>query len=208
MGIVVQEPLEAVRASSRPWTASRSRCRRASSWRCSGRRARARARSCGSSPGWSRPTRADGRADRRGRHEPSRPAAGRRVRLPALRAVPPHDGPRRTSRSAWRSSKPARGRRSARGSTSCSTWSSSPAMPSAIRRSSRAASGSGWRWRGPWRPGPRSCSSTSRSAPSTRRSATSCAPGSAGSTTRSTSPACSSPTTSRRRSRSPTRSWC
>ena len=42
--------------------------------------------------------------------------------------------------------------------------------------------------------------------PRRARSATSCAPGSAGSTTRSTSPACSSPTTSRRRSRSPTRS--
>ena len=55
-------------------------------------------------------------------------------------------------------------------------------------------------------PGRRSCCSTSRSGRSTRRSGTSCGPGSASSTTRSTSPACSSPTTSRRRSRSPTRS--
>ena len=43
---------------SRPSTASRSRSPPASSWRCWARRARARARSCGSSPGWSRPTRA------------------------------------------------------------------------------------------------------------------------------------------------------
>ncbi len=33
------------------------------------------------------------RADRRGRDAPARPAAGRRLRLPALRPVPPHDGP-------------------------------------------------------------------------------------------------------------------
>ena len=50
-------------------------------------------------------------------------------------------------------------------------------------------------------PGRGSCSSTSPSAPSMPASATSCAPGCAGCTTRSTSPACSSPTTSRRRSR-------
>ena len=35
-----------------------------------------------------------GRADRRGRHGRADPAPGRRVRLPALCALPPHDGPR------------------------------------------------------------------------------------------------------------------
>ena len=135
-------------------------------------------------------------------------AAGRRLRLPALRPVPAHDRSARTSPSAWRSSGSPKARDPRRVDELLEAGPAHRATPSATRRSSRAASGSAWRWPGRWRPGPRCCCWTSRSAPSTRRSATSCGPGSAGSTTRSTSPACSSPTTSRRRSRSPTRSSC
>ena len=76
--------------------------------------------------------------------------------------------------------------------------------PIGIRRSSRAASGSAWRWRGHW-PRGRKRALARRALRRTRRcaSATSCAPGCAGFTTRFTSRACSSRTTSRRRSRSP-----
>ena len=74
-------------------------------------------------------------------------------------------------------------------------------------RSSRAASGSAWRWRAPWPPSPRCCSSTSPSAPSTQRSGRSCASGCASSTTRFTSPASSSPTTRKKPSRWQTGSW-
>ena len=77
----------------------------------------------------------------------------------------------------------------------------------AIRRSSPAASGSASPWPGRWRPSPRCCCSTSRSAPSTPRSGRSCGSGCAGCTTRCTSPASSSRTTRKRRSRSPTTSW-
>ena len=75
------------------------------------------------------------------------------------------------------------------------------------RRSSPAASASASPWPAPWRRSRRCCCSTSRSAPSTPRCARSCASGCAGCTTRSTSPASSSPTTRRRPSRSPTGSW-
>ena len=110
------------------------------------------------------------RADRRGRHEPPRPAPGRRVRLPALRPVPAHDDPPERRLRPRGPEAPARPQaRSAAGSTSCSTWSSSRATPSATRRSSPAASGSAWPWPGRWRPGPRCCCWTSRSAPSTRK---------------------------------------
>ena len=54
---------------------------------------------------------------------------------------------------------------------------------------------------------PGSCCSTSRSALSMPRSGRSCGAGCAGSTTRSRSPPCSSPTTRKRRSSSPTGSW-
>ncbi len=50
------EPVASGSARSRPWTTCPSRCPPGSSWRCSDRPGRARARSCGSSPGWSRPT--------------------------------------------------------------------------------------------------------------------------------------------------------
>ena len=73
--------------------------------------------------------------------------------------------------------------------------------------SSPAGSGSAWRWRGPWRSSRRCCCSTSRSARSTPRCGRSCGSGCAGCTTRSMSPASSSPTTRRRRSRSPTAWW-
>ena len=61
----------------------------------------------------------------------------------------------------------------------------------ATRRSSRVASGSGWRWLVRSPSSPPCCSSTSRSAPWTRRSARSCGPGCAACTTRCTSPRCS-----------------
>ena len=51
------------------------------------------------------------------------------------------------------------------------------------RTSSRAGNASGWPWRGRWRSSRGCCCSTSRSAPSTRRSARSSAPGCAASTT-------------------------
>ena len=53
------------------------------------------------------------------------------------------------------------------------------------RPSCRGASASGWRWPGRSPYNPRCCCSTSRSVPSTRRSARSCGTGCAGSTTRS-----------------------
>ena len=61
---------------------------------CSGRRAPARRRCCASSPASKSPTRA--RSSTRTRTSPARSVARaqRRLRLPALRAVPPHDGVR------------------------------------------------------------------------------------------------------------------
>ncbi len=70
------------------------------------------------------------------------------------------------------------------------------ATPTATRTSCRAgcSSGSAWPARSPWTP--RSCSSTSRSAPWTRSSAATCRTRSCASTTRSARRWCSSPTTS------------
>ena len=73
------------------------------------------------------------------------------------------------------------------GRTSCSTWCSSNGIRrTATRTSSPAVSASGWRWRGRSRWSRRCCCSTSRSAPSTRACAPSCASGCAACTTRST----------------------
>jgi hypothetical protein len=64
--------------------------RRASSSRCSARRARARRRCCGSSRASSSPTR--GRCSSTARTRPERHVrARRRLRVPALRALPAHD---------------------------------------------------------------------------------------------------------------------
>ena len=73
-----------------------------------------------------------------------------------------------------------------RRSTSCSRSSASTASSTATRRSSPAASASGWRSPARSRSSRRCCCSTSRSARSTRRSAPTCASGCAGCTTRCT----------------------
>ena len=73
-----------------------------------------------------------------------------------------------------------------------------------IRTSSRAASASGSRSPARWRPTPRSCSSTSRSPRSTPACASACARRSPGSCAPPARARCSSPTTRRRRSPSPT----
>ena len=131
--------------------------------------------------------------------------ARRRLRVPALRRVQAHD--RARERRVRPRDPQARPRpRSKRASTSCSSWCSSTASPTATRRSSRAASASAWRSPARSPSSPRCCCSTSRSARSTRTSARSCGRGCGGCTTRCTSPPCSSPTTRRRRWRSPTSS--
>ena len=71
---------------------------------------------------------------------------------------------------------------------SCSPSSSSRASPTATRHSSPAGSGSGWGLPVRSPSTRRCCSSTSRSARSTRACAPSCASGCAGSTTRRTRP--------------------
>ena len=130
-----------------------------------------------------------GAVRRRRCHEAAAGRAARRLRLPALRALPPHDRCSRTSPSACASAPRPTGRptprfpgRSTSSSSSCS-WTIS-AIGS--RASSPADSGSASRWRGPWRSSRRCCSSTSRSARSTPRSGRSCAAGCAGCTTRFT----------------------
>ncbi len=125
------------------------------SWsRCSGRPARARRRCCGSSPAWSSPTAGAVLFDGEDASAPSRRRAAGRLRLPALRAVPPHDRVRerrlRPARQAARASGPPR-RRSARRCWSCSIWCSSNGSRTAIRRSFRAASASASRWPARWR---------------------------------------------------------
>ena len=100
------------------------------------------------------------------------------------------------------------GRRSTSASTSCCAWSSSKSLgnqvPVAALRRPAPARRPGARPGGASR---RCCCSTSRSARSTPRCARSCASGCAGCTTRSTSPASSSPTIRKKPSRSPTASW-
>ena len=61
----------------------------------------------------------------RGAHRQERAGAAGRVRVPALRAVPPHDRARRTWRSASRFARSRRPHRRTR-ATSCSSWCSSP----------------------------------------------------------------------------------
>ena len=149
--------------------------------------------------------RGHGALPRRGRHRVARARAQRRLRVPALRAVPPHDRVRehrvRPARAALRPRT-----RSTTASTSSCGWCSSRASGDPSRRSSPADSASAWRWPARWRRSPRCCCSTSPSARSTPRCARSCGSGCAGCTTRSTSRACSSRTTRRKRSRSPTAS--
>ncbi len=132
----------------------------------------------------------------------------RRLRVPALRAVPPHDACSRTSPSACACASGTEAADRRRACTSCCDLvqldgQRQAGAVAALRRAAPAR-------RAGARPGApsRRCScSTSRSARSTPRCARSCASGCASCTTRSTSPACSSPTTRRRPSRSPTASW-
>ena len=143
---------------------------------------------------------------RRGHHRPLRARPQRRLRLPALRAVPAHDD-RRQHRL-----RPARARRAEAGAPRARRRApaADPARGPrrrATRRSSPAASGSASRWPARWRRSRRCCCSTSRSARSTPRCGRSCGSGCAGCTRRSTSRASSSPTIRKRRSRSPTASW-
>ena len=128
-------------------------------------------------------------------------AAG--IRLPALRAVPPHERPAER-RLRPRGSEGRRRPTSASGSTSCSSWSSWRRSRSGYRISSRAANVSASRSPERWPRDPRSCCSTSRSARSTPASARSSVAGWTTCTASWASPACSSRTTRRRRSSSPT----
>ena len=144
---------------------------------------------------------------RGGRHRPLAARPQRRLRLPALRALPPHDACSRTSPSACAcGSGSAPTIDAARPRAAAPDPARGPRQPGA-RRSSPAASASASRWRARSRRRRRCCCSTSRSARSTPRCARSCASGCAACTTRSTSPACSSPTIRKKRSRSPTASW-
>ena len=134
-----------------------------------------------------------------------------RLRVPALRPVPPHDGVRERRLRAARAAAAARGRRETAIKYKVMRLLKlvqldglrRPLSAPALRRPAPA--------RGP---GPRAghraarcCCSTSRSARSTPRCARSCAAGCAACTTRSTSPASSSPTTRRRRWKWPTAWW-
>jgi hypothetical protein len=120
----------------------------ASWWRCSGPRARARRRSCGSSPASSSPTRAAGASSSTARTSPTSPPAEAQggLRLPALRPLPAHDRLReRRLRPAGAPPPraPVRRPRIASASTACSSWSSWTASPGAIPASSPAAAPAG-----------------------------------------------------------------
>ena len=113
----------------------------------------------------------------------------RRLRVPALRAVPAHVGVRerrvRPARAAAHDAALGRRKSTAR-CTSCSSSCSSTSSPTGCRRSCRADSGSASRWRARSRSSRRCCCSTSRSARSTPTSGASCAAGCGGCTTRFT----------------------
>ena len=160
--------------------------------------------------GLERPTAGRDLLRRRGRLAQDRAGAQCRLRLPALRAVPAHDGAREHR---LRPEGPARARRARREAEirrrALGTARPRPALrprEALSARSSPAASASAWRW--PARsPSSRACCcSTSPSARSTRRCARSCAAGCARSTTRPATPPSSSPTTRKRRWSSPTAS--
>ena len=116
----------------------------------------ARRRCCGSSPASTRPKR-DTRSrirfhDEDVAHRPAA-AAARRLRVPALRAVPPHERVRergvRPARACRARLRPANDEIDRR-VTSCLSWCSSTASAGGSRRSSPAASGNGSRWPGRW----------------------------------------------------------
>ena len=120
-------------------------------------RARARRRCCASSPGWRSPTAGQVLFDDEDVTGAQRARAQRRLRLPALRAVPAHDRRSRTSAFGLRvrRARRRRKRRSRPRSTSCSSSSSSKAWATATRRSSPAASASASPWPAPWPREPR-----------------------------------------------------
>ena len=93
----VSQALRRVRGAGprQPGGARAARC-----WPCWGRPARARRRCCASSPAWRRPTPARSLASDEDVTRPAGPRPQRRLRLPALRPVPPHDASSRTSPSA------------------------------------------------------------------------------------------------------------
>ena len=100
--------------------------------------------------------------------------ARRRLRLPALRAVPAHDR-RRQHRVRAAGPRGAGGRAPRRAARSCCGSSRSRAWTTACRRSCPAASSSASPWRARSRTSRRCCCWTSPSARSTPRSARSCA---------------------------------
>ena len=139
------------------------------------------------------------------RHPPAGPRARRRLRVPALRAVPPHDRRRQHRVRAARARRACRGTR--RGAArSCCGWWRSRASTSACRRSCPAASSNASRSRARWRTSRRCCCWTSPSARWTPRSATNCAARSAKSSASSASRPSWSRTTRKRPLRWPTAS--
>ena len=139
--------------------------------------------------------------------EANRPRAAGRSGVPELRPVQAHDRGQETSPSVSRCALGAndlRARRSPRAWRRCWNWCRSRASAPAIRPSSPAANVSGWPWREPWPSSPACSCWTSPSGPLTRRCARIFAPNCAASTMPPTSRPCLSPTTRRRRWRSPT----
>ena len=124
------------------------------------------------------------RQHRRHRCDPDAAAeAQRRLRVPALRRVQAHDGGQeRRVRPGDPQEVQGRGARTGRRAAEAGAPLAVRATGS--RPSCPGASASGWRWPGRSPYSPRCCCSTSRSVPSTPRSARSCATGCAGSTTR------------------------
>ena len=155
-------------ATSRPSTTSRSRSRPASSWRCSGPSGSGKSTIlriiAGLEPADS------GDVELTGEDATNLPVQRRGVGFVFQHyALFRHMTIRQNVAFGLEVQKPRRRPRSAAGRRAARPGPALRATPSATRRSSRAASGSGWRWPGPWPRGPRSCSSTSRSARSTRK---------------------------------------
>ena len=185
---------------------------RPASWsRCSGRRARARPRCCASSPGWRQPD-AGTRRCSTARTRPARTCGERQVgfvfqHYALFRHMTVFENVAFGLRVRPRAQRPAEAEIRDAGRRAARAGAARLARRPLSARSSPAASGSASRWPARWPSSRGCCCSTSRSARSTPRCARSCAAGCAGCTTRCTSPACSSPTTRRRRSRWPTAWW-
>ncbi len=148
---------------------------------------------------------------RRGRRQPAGRPAARRLRVSALRAVPPHERVRergvRPAGACRASVRPAKTEIDQPRARAACGWCNSTASAGGFRRSFPAASGNGPRWPGRWPSSRKCCCSTSRSARSMPRCGRACGPGSAGCTTKFTSPASWSRTIRKKRSKWPTASW-